>query len=451
MIRQAHPQGDDVGIRLKKKDSLNPRNRQIFETATMLAPQGSQARNPPGLEWHVAVEHPAVLELHGLGSGGQVVGCRSRGAMKLGAVVPGPTATAGQQKQEHQLVLSAAGAKIPCLSTTTCGFLDKEKVHELPEIFSGEGPLEMLTVSSIQLHRANTPWQGPAFCLGAAMVQCHWKEKGTAQCEWHRKPSRGGKRKRNRSTETEGSHCRSQEQQEPSTSVPEAQLHHSPTRAPDVFGADSSESLGNKANTATTQTPKHVAYNDVCKHLSRTGLHKARLTDEAYREPPCGAMEALAKPGTATSRFHRLPLSVPCHRQHRGAGGEREGPLEMSAQPWGAAGALGMLRPPPPPSFLLTGYCSLLPKFKCTMYKLSLAVEEAPDSQCPLETPGPHTALRRLPPALLQAALTSGGQRLALEQLYRHKYSYYLEMAQRSHGSTRTIKYDHSDIMFLVL
>lgn len=33
------------------------------------------------------------------------------GAMKLRAVVPGPAATAGQQKQEHQLVLSAAGAK----------------------------------------------------------------------------------------------------------------------------------------------------------------------------------------------------------------------------------------------------------------------------------------------------------------------------------------------------
>lgn len=33
---QAHPQGDDVGIRLEKKDSLNPRNRQIFETATWL-------------------------------------------------------------------------------------------------------------------------------------------------------------------------------------------------------------------------------------------------------------------------------------------------------------------------------------------------------------------------------------------------------------------------------
>lgn len=37
-------------------------------------PQGCW--HPPGLEGDVAVEHPAVLELHGLGGGGQVVGRR---------------------------------------------------------------------------------------------------------------------------------------------------------------------------------------------------------------------------------------------------------------------------------------------------------------------------------------------------------------------------------------
>lgn len=37
-------------------------------------PWGVPACHPPGLEGDVAVEHPAVLELHGLGSGGQVVG-----------------------------------------------------------------------------------------------------------------------------------------------------------------------------------------------------------------------------------------------------------------------------------------------------------------------------------------------------------------------------------------
>lgn len=52
----------------------------------MSAPQGSQPRDPPGLEWHVAVEHPAVLELHGLRSGGQVVGCRSRRVDLVAAV-----------------------------------------------------------------------------------------------------------------------------------------------------------------------------------------------------------------------------------------------------------------------------------------------------------------------------------------------------------------------------
>lgn len=62
----------------------------------------------------------------------------------------------------------------------------------------------MLTVSSVQLHRANTPRQGRAFRLGAAMVQCHWKEKGMARCEWHGKPSRGGKQKRNRSEKGKG-------------------------------------------------------------------------------------------------------------------------------------------------------------------------------------------------------------------------------------------------------
>lgn len=40
-------------------------------------PQGVCPRHPPGLERDVAVEHPAVLELHGLGGGGQVVGRRS--------------------------------------------------------------------------------------------------------------------------------------------------------------------------------------------------------------------------------------------------------------------------------------------------------------------------------------------------------------------------------------
>lgn len=33
----------------------------------------------PSLQRHVAVQHPAVLKLNGLGSGGQVIGCRSRG------------------------------------------------------------------------------------------------------------------------------------------------------------------------------------------------------------------------------------------------------------------------------------------------------------------------------------------------------------------------------------
>lgn len=61
----------------------------------------------------------------------------------------------------------------------------------------------MLTVSSTQLHRANNP-QGWAFRLGAAMVQCHWKQQGTARCEWHGKPSRGGKQKRNRTEKGKG-------------------------------------------------------------------------------------------------------------------------------------------------------------------------------------------------------------------------------------------------------
>lgn len=33
----------------------------------------------PGLQRHVAVQHPAVLKLNGLGSGGQVIGRGSRG------------------------------------------------------------------------------------------------------------------------------------------------------------------------------------------------------------------------------------------------------------------------------------------------------------------------------------------------------------------------------------
>lgn len=48
----------------------------------MASPQGVPPLDPPGFEWDVAVEHPAVLELHGLGSGGQVVG-RRRGSVDL--------------------------------------------------------------------------------------------------------------------------------------------------------------------------------------------------------------------------------------------------------------------------------------------------------------------------------------------------------------------------------
>lgn len=42
----------------------------------------ARTRDPPGLQRDVAVEHPAVLQLHGLGGGGQVVGCR-RGRVDL--------------------------------------------------------------------------------------------------------------------------------------------------------------------------------------------------------------------------------------------------------------------------------------------------------------------------------------------------------------------------------
>lgn len=45
-------------------------------------PWGVRPCHPPGLERDVAVEDPAVLELHGLGGGGQVVGRRS-GRMNL--------------------------------------------------------------------------------------------------------------------------------------------------------------------------------------------------------------------------------------------------------------------------------------------------------------------------------------------------------------------------------
>ena len=45
----------------------------------MASPRDVRPRDPPGLERDIAVEHPAVLELHGLGGGGQVIGRRSGG------------------------------------------------------------------------------------------------------------------------------------------------------------------------------------------------------------------------------------------------------------------------------------------------------------------------------------------------------------------------------------
>lgn len=48
-------------------------------------------RDLPGLQWHVAIQHPAVLKLDGLRRGGQVVGRGSRGvdlAPPIGQGVP---------------------------------------------------------------------------------------------------------------------------------------------------------------------------------------------------------------------------------------------------------------------------------------------------------------------------------------------------------------------------
>lgn len=74
----------------------------------------ARARNPPGLQRHVAVEHPAVLQLHRLRRGRQVIGSGSRRVDLVAAVGERvPVEGVGRRVMMGQRVVVRRGERWP--------------------------------------------------------------------------------------------------------------------------------------------------------------------------------------------------------------------------------------------------------------------------------------------------------------------------------------------------